>query len=261
MTRTWQFTDMEFLVLWESVQNDFLPIPLSYVAPRTEDQLDHAKHRAGERLFADPDHEFQEVLETLADPDLKVTVRALDEREPDNPEHSVRLYGARKGDRGFVVRQLPGETIWHSAGFVITECEAIALANAVVRELPEAPAAGFADLVLTATNGARNGDDYEYVQSAVFDTFDDTVDRKSARFLALPFSTIGLIQIVQGHSRFGPRGVLRRQLELRDLIDDGRCVINFDHPRIARGVDSDRLVDLINAEIAEVVRAIKDERV
>ncbi len=261
MNRTWQFTDIEFLVLWESIQNDYLPIPLSYVAPRTEDQFDHVKHAAGERLFARPDREVAEVMQALAFPDIKLTLRALDEREPENPKYSVRLYGARKGDRGFVVRQLPGETIWHSSGFVVTECDAVGLGDALVRELPEAPPARITDLMLTAPQDSGRGGGYEYVQSRVFDSFDDSVDTLSERFLARPFGTIGLIQIIQGSSRFGPRGVLRRQLELRDLIDDGRCVITFDTPRVVNGVDSARLVDAINTEIAQVVRAIKDERV
>lgn len=259
MKRTWKYTDLEFLVMWEGVQKDFLPIPLSYVAPPTWDEFDRRKGDARDRLFRSRNRDFDEVLEALARPDIRVSIRALDDRDPEKPETSIRIHGVRKGDRGFVVRQLPGETNWHSAGFEITECEAITLADAVVQELPDAPASKISDLLLASNDGASEG--YEYLESAVFDSFEDSVDRKIEQFFATPVSTIGLIEIVQGISRFGPRGVLRRQLEIRDLIDDGRCVITSDSPRIASGVDAKGLVAKINLEIAEVIRVIRDERV
>lgn len=257
MNRHWTFTDLEFLVQWEQIQDDFIPVPLSYVAPRTEDEFRRAKSDARESLAAKRDPAFDEVMQAIAFPDIRLTLRALDERNPTDVGHSIRIHAVRRGDRGYVVRQLPGESIWHSNGFVITECDAIGLADAVVDQIPDAPASKVTDLVLTSGKGAP---EYEYVRSAVFDSFDDSADRKTERFLATPFSTIALIQVIQGSSRFGPRGLQQRRLELRDLVDDGRCLITFDSPRIATGVDAKRLVALINKEIAEIIRGIKDER-
>ncbi|MGF6887256.1 hypothetical protein ABIA39_004391 [Nocardia sp. GAS34] len=259
MNRSWKFSEFEFLALWESVQDDYLPIPLSHVAPG-RGEFERLKRVAIEELRRKGDQEFGEALDAIADPDIKVTLRALDNRNPENPEHSIRMYGARKGGQGYVVRQLPGETIWHSSGFIVTECSAIGLADEIVRELPDASPSKISNLALRADPQQRDSPNYEYVESAVFDSFEESGMDRTKRFFATPVGTIALVKVIQGKSRFGPRGITSRMLELRDLVDDGRCAITFDSPRIVRGVDARKLVDLINNEVATVVRAIKHER-
>ena len=48
--------------------------------------------------------------------------------------------------------------------------------------------------------------------------------------------------------------------KMADLIDDGRYTLTQGSPAAAYGTDGNRMVNMINTEIAEIVRAIKDER-
>lgn len=261
MNRRWNFTDLEFVVLCESADEDRLPPPFVFTS-RTllYDDFLREKARARNRLEARLGRSFEHILQALFHPDIRVVVDGWGGPEASDPERCVRLYAARRGDIGYVVQQLPGETIWHSGGFVMAECDAVELADAIASLLPSVDAGRRPDVVIVTDNPSDEMD-YAYGQSAVEDSFDDSVLHRSAIFLGWPTSTTGIIEVVQGNSRFGPRGISRRQIRWRDLIDDGRYAITTDVPSIAVGVDIPRLRTMINNEIATVIRAIKDERV
>ncbi|MGY4102269.1 ESX secretion-associated protein EspG [Nocardia sp. R16R-3T] len=263
MNRTWTFTDLEFVVLWERIHDDFLPLPLSFATNlRTWAELDRAKAEAGDRLLRTRERTFDGVLEAIARADIRIAVSGSDGADPANPAGSIRIYATRKADRGYVVRQSPGETIWHSAGFTITEVDALDLAEAVVRQLPHVDAGKMSGIVLDSDAPADNdGMDYSFGRSIVLDSFEDSVGRRAEHFLALPTSTVGMLEISQGSSRYGPRGMVRRRLKWRDVVADGRYVINAGSPPVASGADAKRFVAMVNTEIATVIRVIKDERV
>ncbi|WP_227998541.1 ESX secretion-associated protein EspG [Nocardia australiensis] len=262
MSRAWKFTDLEFLVLWEGIEKDSLPMPLSIASNLSNwDELNEAKAEAKDRVWPTRDGELDVAMAAIARPDIRVVLAARAGDDPEKPEGSIRILGVRRAGRGYVVKQLPGETVWHSAGFVITECDAIKLADAVVQELPEAPAGTGSGIVLVPDRRAPgDATDYSYGRSRIFDSPEESVRSTSAQFLDRPASTVGAIEIRQGDSRFGPRGVVRRRLHWRDVIDDGRYAITTDTPPTASGVDARRLTAMINIELATVVRAIRDER-
>jgi hypothetical protein len=261
MNRQWHFTDLEFVVQWEAVQNDYLPPPLSWASNLpTWDRLNHAKAMVREQLRRTGDSTFAEVLEVLVAPDIRVGVRLMGGTDRADPGASVRILGVRKADRGFVVRQLPGETIWHSGGFVITECDAIGLAEAIVANLPEVPAGKLPYLELTTQRSNDPEHDDVYRRSRVLDSFEEPADGVSGRFREAPVDTVGFIEICHGVSRFGPRGMVRRRLTIRDLTGDGRYLITTGETPTARGADGKRMIAMINGEIATVVRAIRDDR-
>ncbi|WP_280234050.1 ESX secretion-associated protein EspG [Nocardia cyriacigeorgica] len=261
MNRTWEFSDTEFFVLWKSLRRGGLPFPLFYTG-RTEDperfkaELLAAQEQLRRRLGTS----FDPVLAAIADPDLRIVVNGGDGREPREPKGLVRLIGARRHDSGYLVRQLPGETYWHSGGFTVTECDAVGLADAVVAAMPEARAGKQRDVVLPAESP---GDDLDhtYGGSAVHDSFDDSTAQRGAAFLAAPAPSYGTIDVVQGFSIFGPRGITRHRLRWRDIEDDGRYVIGDETPPVARPADRRSLTNTINTRVAAVIRAIKDERV
>ncbi|MFI9506341.1 ESX secretion-associated protein EspG [Nocardia sp. NPDC052566] len=261
MSSAWTLTDLEFLVLWEEINDDFLPLPLTFASDAPDwDVLDAAKNAARDALRPRRDYALAELMDDLANADIRVAVYGWDAAEPEKPDGRIRMHGARKGDRGYVVRQLPGKTIWHSAGFEITRGDALGLAEAVVAALPEAMAGRDADVLLVAPPESGAGEpDYSYGNSDVWDTFEDSVTSRAEQFLARPAATRGAIEIGQGRSRFGPRGMLRQQIGWWDVVDDGRYAVPPGSPRVASGVDARRLVAMINTEIATVVRAIKDE--
>ncbi|NNH74043.1 hypothetical protein HLB23_30020 [Nocardia uniformis] len=82
---------------------------------------------------------------------------------------------------------------------------------------------------------------------------------RSARFLRVPATFSGEIQITQGSSVFGPRGINRHTVGWRDLTDYGRYVVT-DRPAMALAADAKRFVSVLNSRIASVIAAIKEER-
>ncbi|MBF6171405.1 ESX secretion-associated protein EspG [Nocardia blacklockiae] len=260
MNRTWNFSGFEFYVLWRDTTGQRLPWPFFYTnRMQTEDEFEALRLRARERLNHTLDAYFGEVLTALTDPDLWLAVNGWDGHAPDRPDGLVRLYAARRGENGYVVTQTTGETYWDAASFTVTEGDAVSLAAAVVAALPEEKPGRQSDLVLPAEENTDELD-YSYGRSAVHDSFDDTVTDRARRFLDTTPVCRGTIDIVQGRSIYGPRGLTRHRLQWRDLPDDGRYLIDDRHPPVVRAADDRQLTSAINTRIVEVVRAIKDER-
>ncbi|WP_406265593.1 ESX secretion-associated protein EspG [Nocardia sp. NBC_00881] len=260
MSRTWSFTDLEFVVLWERLEEDFLPHPLMFTSRiRLHDDLAREKAQIWDRLRSTVDGSLGDALAAIARPDVRLAVQGRNGKDLDDPAGSIRILATRSGDSGYVVKQRPGETIRHSAGFTITECSAVRLADAVVAELPDIGPGKLADITLVPERSADDMD-YSYGRSRVEQaTFENSVGQRSQRFLESSLSVIGAIEIIQGRSRFGPRGVTRHVLQWRDVEGDGRYVIAVQNPLAAVAADRKRLTAMINTKIAEVVRVIKDE--
>ncbi|MEV6280995.1 ESX secretion-associated protein EspG [Nocardia sp. NPDC051832] len=257
MIRGWRFTDLEFVVLWEELREHRLPAPFIYTS-RTEylHEAERAKREAREGLRERGDSSFDGVLAAVARPDLRITVSGCAAADPEDPRGRIRVHAARSGPRCFVLTQLPGETIWHSGGFTVAEYNALEMADAVVARMPAYPGGHRQHLTFPAT---LENSDCEYGQSWVRETDDSPRTDPVGEFWSAPVLRFGIIQIEQGSSRFGPRGVARRALAWRDVAEDGRYVLAGD-PAAAMGVDARHLIARINSEIAWIVRAIKDER-
>ncbi|WP_069166205.1 ESX secretion-associated protein EspG [Nocardia altamirensis] len=259
MTCVRTFTDLDFLVLWEGVRQDFLPAPLTFTSrtpsyraflqekAETRERWRHEKEALG-GLFA-----------MLTEPDIAIEVRGHSGSDPGDPACSIRMLAARSGERGCLVVQAPGETLRHSAGFTVTECGALHLAQVVAAALPAACAGKRSDVELIAPS-EHDELDYRVRESIVRAVAGGTTWDRSAEFLAHPVTRLGTIEVVQGRSLFGPRGIARHRLHWRDLDEDGRYVIADQSAPIAAPADLRQLTSLINVRIAEVVRAIKDER-
>ncbi|WP_216898358.1 ESX secretion-associated protein EspG [Nocardia alni] len=258
MNRTWTLPDVDFYVLWDDMDEGILPDPLEFLA-RTDDynEFETQRLRARANLTAAPGDALDDLRGALAHPDISIRVFGRDARTPDDPQHCVRVLGVRKGPRGYVIRQLPGETLWHSTGFVVTECEATRLGPLVAEQLPATEPGRGGEIPLPPPESVHL--DYEYGQSAVYDSAPRrSVD--SSEFLRAAVAHTGTIQVVQNLSRFGPRGAATRLLVWRDHIDDGRYAIAADNQPRAVPADTRRLTTMIDTAIADIVQAIKDER-
>ncbi|MEU7631375.1 ESX secretion-associated protein EspG [Nocardia sp. NPDC049220] len=257
MSRTWTFSDVEFVSLWEGVTKEFLPPPLTFssLTPRYDDYVrEMFETRKQLRTTLDPN--FDIALHAISQPDIRICAQGWDGLDPENPKRCVRVLGTLQGQRGYVTRQIPGETIWHSAGFTVTECDVLGLSAAVVNCLPDVGAGRRGDIVLPVPCEDM---DYRYGRSSVVRSIDDTSDSRSDTFLREPASSIGTIAVVQGRSLYGPRGITEHTIAWRDIIDDGRYAIPPGNPPTAYGVDTKRLTETINVCVAEVVRMIEDE--
>ncbi|MFE3057753.1 ESX secretion-associated protein EspG [Nocardia sp. NPDC059239] len=259
MLRTWKFTDLEFLSLWQGLEEEFLPYPLTF-ASRTEWWDDHLANMARAReSLRTREADYAAVLQAMLMPEVRVEVEGWDGRELLSASARIRLLGVRSGDAGYLLVQHPGETYRHGSGFTLSEFYAEELAERVVAALPDTPAGrDFGDLVLAETEDTDDTD-YDFGMSPAHETLEGTVVTRAADFLAAPAPTMGTIDVVQGRSRFGPRGIARYRLEWRDLEDDGRYVVTGEHPPVAAAADRRRLVTTLNAHITEVVQVIADE--
>ncbi|MFI5777158.1 ESX secretion-associated protein EspG [Nocardia sp. NPDC051570] len=260
MNRTWKLSGFEFYILWRDATGERLPWPFFYTNRMpTEVEFERLRSEARARLRNTLDPDFGHVMAALTEPDLWIAVNGWDDRNPEGPQGLVRLFAARRDDRGYLVTQWTGETYYDAAGFTIVEGDAVALADAVAAALPEERPGRLPDVMLPERDGSAELD-YSVGLSTVHDSFDETVAERAGHFLDAVAACTGSIDIVQGRSVFGPRGLTRHRLHWRDLVDDGRYLIDDQHPPVATSADRRRTTALINARVAEVVRAIKDER-
>ncbi|MGW5450594.1 ESX secretion-associated protein EspG [Nocardia sp. NPDC003979] len=260
MSRTWQLTDLELVVIWESLgEAGTLPHPFVFTS-RTPLYYDYMreKRKVGMVLSTKLDSSFKNVLEVLTQPDVRIVVNGMDSRDPQRADGRVRMLGMRRANRGYLITQVPGETYMHSGGFTVTECDPLKLADIIVSALPSAEAGRMPEIPLIET--AATDVEYDYGRSFVEDDFDERAKVRSTKFLAMPTASVGSIGVVQGHSDFGPRGITERWLEWRDLEDDGRYVVTPGPSSTAVSADSAKLISMVNARIAAIVRAIRDER-
>lgn len=264
MLRTWKFTDLELLSVWQGLGEEFLPDPLTF-ASRTEWWDDHLANMARAReSLRSRDDDYAEVLHAVLMPELRVEVDGWDGRDRLSASGRVRMLGVRSGEAGYLLVQHPGETYRHSSGFTLSEFYAEELAERVVAELPDTPAgrdfpgAGGGDLVLAETEDVEDVD-YEFGLSPAHETLEGTTVTRAADFLAAPAPSVGTIDVVQGRSRFGPRGIARYRMQWRDLEDDGRYLVIGDHPPVATAADRRRMVTTLDTHIAEVVQVMADE--
>lgn len=258
MNRTWEFSDTEFVTRWMALSEGSLPKPL-FALGRYEslEQANRDRRAIRARIAADPDKSFDGVLDIVARPEIRIVVDGQDHRVTDRREAWVRALGVRRGSRGFLLTQRPGETVLHSAGFVVEECEATDLADLIVGVLPEAKAGAGGDIELA---GRHTELDYGYRQPIVSDAYDEPLTDRSAQWLAAKVDTVGNITISQAESAFGPRGRQSYTVTWRDLDAEGRYVIADPAASVALAADRRRMVGLLNTHIAEIVKTIRDER-
>lgn len=259
MTTSWRFTDDELYAVWQGQTEESLPAPLFYTC-RNPSWVSYTQQltEIRERLRDQVNPEFVGVLECIRNADIRIELQGWSGHDKRDPAASIRIAGARQAGRGFMVEQEPGETIGHAKSFTVTEFDALELGRRIADALPPVDAGGQGDIVLT--DRTQSEQDYYFGQSIVGDSMTTSSPARSKAFLAAPCVRAGVIEVIQGQSKFGPRGILRHRLDWRDLEEDGRYLIADGTPRTAFSVDVSRMTSLINSRIADVVRAIKDER-
>lgn len=257
VTRTWDLTDLELKVLWERRADANLPPPFSFIS-RTPllDDYEREKYETWQRLQPMLDEGLSEVIETLIRPEVYVVGYAWCDSDMKNPAKRIRVRAARSGARGYAVTQLPGETVYHSGGFTITEIGPHGLADAVVSALPPT-GAGHRHNIPIMTN---NAEELERLRGGVWTVLEEadlSPLLESERFLNAPATTTGIITVHQGHSKFGPRGILEQYMLWRDMPDDGRYVIVLDHAPVANGIGPTQLTALVGTSIEKMLERLE----
>ncbi|NNH70266.1 ESX secretion-associated protein EspG [Nocardia uniformis] len=252
--RTWSFTETEFAVLWRDAVGDQLPAPFLFTSAAPNQATFRAEQEAAREIARDKDsRDIATILDTMSEPDLHLSVYGGDHADPMQPGSIIRVLAVRRRERGFLITQSPGKSYFHRGGYTVNECDPLRLADELVDALPAADPGSLGEIALAAS-----GDDLadERHRSPVALRENSTAYR-SARFLRAPTTISGEIEITQGSSVFGPRGINRHTVHWRDVVGDGRYVIIG---RNAMAADSKQFAAVLNSRIAIVIRAIKEER-
>ncbi|MFI2234423.1 ESX secretion-associated protein EspG [Nocardia testacea] len=254
MNRTWELTDLEFVVLCEEFRQGGLPEPFTYTS-RTRLAADYRIEKAAtlRALHDRDDYDLYAMADAISRPDVTITAKAWNDQNPEEATGWIRVHAVRQRARGFVIVQRPGETVWHSGGFDVTACDPHALAESVLAALPEAAAGRMPQVTLV--DPATAPDTRPYVPLiADDDEYEDDEAYRSAAFLAAPATAAGTIQVLQGRSMFGPRGRVDMGMRWRDLPDDGRYVIPMNQDvEVATGMGTRRMIEWTQDQIAEVL--------
>ncbi|MEV0252262.1 ESX secretion-associated protein EspG [Nocardia sp. NPDC050712] len=228
MTQTWKFTDLEFDVLCDRLAKHHIPTPLTYLVRHQwmhEYELDAIQ--TWERVSNTIDPALREFFRILVRPEISVLLRGWYDGNDEDPKKWIRARAVRSGMHGFIVSQIPGETRGHSGGYIVTECGPRGLAQAVVDLLPPNVEGGRHRSIPIVVKQIEGSEHHGYTGSWVSEETDSDVTSRSSEFFASPADRTGVIAIYQGHSKFGPRGLMEKFLYWRDLPDDGRYVIEL----------------------------------
>ncbi|MEV0355210.1 ESX secretion-associated protein EspG [Nocardia sp. NPDC050697] len=259
MNRSWEFSDLEFSLLCEEVRQGELPAPFIFTSrTRLADDYEREKFEVGKALRARFDHELDALAGAIAKPDVFVVAHAWDDQDFDNPKSRIRVHAVRHRARGYVITQRPGETLHHADGFDAVECDPHALADTVMALLPRC-AAGRLDDIRLALPTSEPEVVAQGPSSGIADT-DDTDDDsvRSHAFFDTPALSTGIVKVLQGRSKYGPRGRIESGLLWRDLPDDGRYVIPLDHPApVATAMGHDRLTDWVRGRIDSILERME----
>ncbi|MFC9993627.1 ESX secretion-associated protein EspG [Nocardia sp. NPDC127526] len=253
--RTWEFTDVEFKVLCYRYRNGSVPSPLVYTA-RTlyEDEYEQELAETRSELDGKLDRSFGAIFEALVQPDVFIVSHAWCDSDMDNPEKRIRVHGARRDRRACLVIQKPAETLYHSAGFTFIECEPEELPGLVVDYLPEAGAGQLPAMTLVTEPAEADPYEYEAPRSGAFDSFDESIESRSVTFWQTPAEWTGAVKVMQGRSKYGPRGIQEATMIWRDLPGDGRYLIEMHTAEAtAVGADAKRLVERMDQRVQQVL--------
>jgi hypothetical protein len=262
VNRRWELTDLEFKVLCEKHGQPRLPHPFSYTSRiRLENDYEIAKSNARARLARRADTDLDELGKALDKPDVYIVAQSWVDSDFGSPADRTRMLAVRRGARGYLISQRPGETLSHSAGFDITACYPEALSEVVLAGTPHAEYGRLPDIPVQVNSSPYDGDAGLVSSSSMVSDNDEPEDDDSYRakaFFETPASRTGYIRVHQGRSKFGPRGRIDMGVFWRDLPGDGRYVIPMNHPApVATGAGTEEMIKWVDEQVAFVMSRLE----
>ncbi|MFC8530735.1 ESX secretion-associated protein EspG [Nocardia sp. NPDC057227] len=252
MTLRWFFTDLEFVLLCDSTGRANIPDPFTFTSRiALAEEYEAERKRVLAELRDRDDPELRALADAVARPDVSLAIRSWDEKDYADPEHQIRVHAVRSRARGYVITQRPGETVFHSGGFDVVECDPHAVADEALGCLPYATAGRSAAIPLPGADTGAGAERFDSVPG-IGDEVEE--DDRGPVFLATPATRTGDLVVYQGRSKFGPRGRVGMALDWRDLPEDGRYVIRTEPAgRMATGMGTKGMVEWVNEQIAEIL--------
>ncbi|WP_067654864.1 ESX secretion-associated protein EspG [Nocardia harenae] len=227
----WNLSDIEFKVLCDEYRKGHLPAPFNFVSRVSSAALYEAEcARLRELVRTTTTSEFTAMTEALARPEAFVVMRSWHDTYFDDPLRHIRLHAVLRGDRAYLMRQHPGETLTHSSGFDIVRQDRASVVGALVAHFPSV--------------GRGSGDGIPAARNA------------ASPYLELPATATGFVKVLAGAP--GPDGN-RSEVGLlwRDIVGDGRYALplHYDAPA-AVPMGAAELADWTTERIAEVLPAL-----
>ncbi|MFB8002135.1 ESX secretion-associated protein EspG [Nocardia sp. NPDC056000] len=254
----WQFTDLEFKALCYRYRYQArMPSPLVYTS-RTVLAADYELelYEARTRLEQELDPGFISLFEAMADPELFIGVHGFRDDDPHAPR--LRAHAARRGHRACVIVQSPGETPFHSGDITVLECEPHEMYALLVAQLPEVEAGGMSPIPISDRPYVPEPDPYDSPPASAFDSFEETGEVRGLRFWNTRADRIGFMRVIQGRSKYGPRGVEHQLLLWRDLPGDGRYLIELETPEMtAVGTDAKRFAARLQHHVERILQIME----
>ncbi|MFI5776857.1 ESX secretion-associated protein EspG [Nocardia sp. NPDC051570] len=257
MTQQWKFTVLEFIVLCERHRQGLLPKPFWVESDEVvyADALEQRKRAAWEELRRRLEGSFDGAIEVLCAPELYLEVSSWDEQNSRNWNKEHRLYAARAGALAYVFEQAPGPLIYDTVAFTVTECDPRRLAVAVVDALPRVEAGRLPGIPIVTDRAEDIAPTWG--GSFVRDNREDTLVYQTQRFFQRRSDCTGSIQVVQGRSKYGPRGIQKTTMLWRDVAGDGRYVMSLDEPPFAVGTNRRMLIERIQTDIDTMMQRLE----
>ncbi|MEU0540810.1 ESX secretion-associated protein EspG [Nocardia sp. NPDC005978] len=254
----WQFTDVEFKSLCHRYRyQGRMPSPLVYLS-RTVLADDYARELSEirARLDQELDQGFVSLFKAVADPEVFIGVHGFQDNDPSAPR--LRVHGARRGHHACVISQAPGETTSHSGDITVIECDPHELPALLVRHLPEVEPGRQSPIAISEGPAIPEPDPYDAPPPSAFDSFEESNDARALRFWNTQADRMGFMRIVQGRSKYGPRGVEGQLLLWRDLPDDGRYMIELETPEMAAvGTDAKRFESRLQHHVDRILKIME----
>ncbi|MGC0365501.1 hypothetical protein ABH922_003485 [Rhodococcus sp. 27YEA15] len=244
----WQFTGMEFHVLWEAIGRDRLPYPLKFrpVADTTRD-LRAQRTAAALRLHEVLDERVHRALAIIAEPSTRIEVCGL--HGPDM-RAVTRIHAGISGELAVLAEQFPGADPDNGADVVLTLTPVGSLPEEIVRRLP--PCSAGRERSVSIRPLARTGG-----AAILTDVRAAPASEEIERFFGRPRTSVGEIAAYPGpavDSRPTDDGVLFRWY---DYDGDGRYLITDGETVTARPAS---VVDMQRAVADAVVAARRQTR-
>lgn len=260
MVSTWKLTDLEFKVLCDLHLDGEMPGVFTFTSdiPWMDDYV-RACQDARSDLMRRMDRDLETVIDTFSRPTVVVGAQSWEDADFANPQKWVRVHAGRRGSRAFVAVQEPGRTLDHAAAYTITTCDPRGLGDAVMALMPSAVGGtrGPFSIDLPEPGGRSTGSGFGF-GSMVSDD-EDVRGSASTKFLNVASDATGSVQVVQGRSMYGPRGITRAGRLWRDLPGDGRYVMELHHAApVAVGMSGAALAEWVDGEIERILERMDD---
>ncbi|WP_280193616.1 ESX secretion-associated protein EspG [Nocardia farcinica] len=247
----WQFTALEFRVLWESTGRDVLPYPLRHRWVDTGEPNDfRLAWQAAARSVRDRlDDNLMRAVDVLLRPEARVEVAGFRGRGRDQ---RIRAHAGVHYQHGAIAVQEPGIDHEHGGDVRLTFLPAEQVPAAVIGTLPKCPPGKGDSLRVDVRDLApRAGVHTDPWRRGPREVFDE--------FFARPTTCLAHVAVYPHGSVDNRHTEGRKDFQINDF-EDGRYISFGEDVVVAKPAPEQALVHTLARRIEQTVRAVRDGR-